>query len=84
MRFLTVIGICLVFLASREALSSTQPSNQVILWTSTIHIMQPGRETHNYPSFCTELAIAEPIPPFSHTPSTPEANLPPRQQVCNV
>jgi hypothetical protein len=84
MRFLTVIGICLFFLASREALRSTQPSNQVILWTSTIKIMQPGPETHNLPSFCTELAIAEPIPPFSHSSSTLEAKLTPRQRVCNV
>jgi hypothetical protein len=43
--------------------------------------MQPGREIHSLPLFCTELANAEPIPPFSHTASMPEFKLTPHQQV---
>jgi hypothetical protein len=84
MRFLTVTGIYRFFLSSREAFRSTQPSNEVVLWTSTVQIMQSGRETHNLPSFCTELVSAEPIPPFSHTSSMSEAKLTLLQQVCNV
>jgi hypothetical protein len=68
MSFVAGIGIFLFSLTSREAVRSTPLPNQVILWSSTIHIMRPGHETHNLSPFLTELASAE---AYLHFPIQP-------------